>query len=295
MNLLKALHALLETRSVSRAAARLNVTQSAVSHALRRLREQFDDPILVRDGSEMVPTAMALRLQGPVTDLIAGAQSLFTIGNRFDPTKDARTFRLAMSDAMTIEALPAIVTAIRAEAPKVDLMVERGGPNYSCNLLTENQADAALGVIPRLPRDLRSVELYRDELVCIADRSNPFLVDGRLTFDAFLKCPHVTMAQNSDSGIELDEILKVMGVERRIAVTVPHYLAVPATIAGTDLVAHSRHKLLRMLSLPGDLVAMPIPVPFPVPDLVFTLAWHPRHDLDTAHGWLRTIICRALR
>jgi DNA-binding transcriptional LysR family regulator len=249
----------------------------------------------MRDGSQMVPTAVALRLQGPVTDLIAGAQSLLTIGNRFDPSTDARTFRLAMSDAMTIEALPAIVTAIRAEAPRVDLMVERGGPNYSCSLLTENRADAALGVIPHLPRDLRSVELYRDELVCIVDRANPFLVEGRLPFDAFLKCPHVTMAQNSDSGIELDEILKVMGVERRIAVTVPHYLAVPATIAGTDLVAHSRRKLLSMLRLTSELVAMPIPVPFPVPDLVFTLAWHPRHDLDAAHSWLRNIVCRSLQ
>jgi DNA-binding transcriptional LysR family regulator len=295
MNLLKALHALLETRSVSRAAIRLNVTQSAVSHSLRRLRAQFDDPLLVRDGSEMAPTTTALRLQGPVGDLIAGAQSLFTIGNRFEPTRDARAFRLAMSDAMTIEALPAIVAAIRSEAPRVDLKVERGGPNYSCSLLAEDQADAALGVIPKLPRDLRSAELYRDELVCIADRANPFLKKGRLTFEAFLKCPHVTMAQNSDSGIELDEILNVMGVQRRIALTVPHYLAIPATIAGTDLVAHSRRKLLRMLRLTSDLVAMPIPVPFPVPELVFTLAWHPRHDLDSAHLWLRQIICRALR
>ena len=213
----------------------------------------------------------------------------------FDPARDARTFRLAMSDAMTIEALPAIVAAVRAAAPFVNLVVERGGPTYSCNLLTDDQADAALGVIPRLPRDLRSLELYRDDLVCIADRSNRLLKKGRLTFEAFLQCPHVTMAQNSDSGIELDGILESMGLQRRIAVTVPHYLAIPATIAGTDLVAHSRRKLLLMLRRSKDLIAMPIPVPFPVPELVFTLAWHPRHDLDAAHVWLRNIICKAVR
>jgi DNA-binding transcriptional LysR family regulator len=294
LNLLKALHAILDTCSVSRAAAQLNITQSAASHALRRLRAQFDDPILVRDGNAMVPTATARRLQKPVADLVFGAQSLFTVGNRFDPARDRRQFRLAMSDAMTIEALPAIVAAVRTEAPAVDLVVERGGPNYSCALLASDQADAALGVIPRLPPDLRSRELYRDDLVCIADRSNRHLRRGRLSYAAFLRCPHVTMAQNSDSGIELDEILDAMGVRRRIAVTVPHYLAIPALIAGTDLIAHSRRKLLHMLRHAADLVALPIPVAVPVPELVFTLAWHPRHDLDAAHVWLRETICRAL-
>jgi DNA-binding transcriptional LysR family regulator len=295
LNLLKALHALLETHSVSKAAAQLNVTQPAVSHALKRLRDLFRDPLIVRQGAVMEPTATALQLKAPLAALIAGTQSLLTIANRFDPAKDARTFRLAMSDAMTVEALPKIVASVRARAPLVDLVVERGGPIQSCDLLINDRADAALGVIPQLPQMLRSQELYRDELVCIADRSNRFLKRGRLSPQAFLRCPHVTMAESSDSGIQLDDILKSMGLKRRIAVTVPHYLAIPAAVAGTDLVSHSRRKLLQMLRVTGNLVAMPVPVPFQVPELVFSLVWHPRHELDAAHVWLREVITNSLQ
>ena len=294
LNLLKVLNALLETCSVSLAASQLNLTQPAVSHALRRLRDLFDDPILVRHGSAMEPTATALRLRAPLADIVAETQSLLTVGNRFDPKADSRTFRLAMSDAMTIEALPKIVRTIRVEAPFVDILVERGGAVHSCDLLMQDRADAALGVIPVITGNLHSRELYRDTLICIADRSNRFLKRGRLSLDAFLSCPHVTMAQNSDSGLQIDDILQTMGLRRRIAVTVPDYLAIPATIAGTDLVAHSRRKLLEILSTTGDLVAVPIPVPFAVPELVFSLAWHPRCELDTAHAWLRALISRVL-
>jgi DNA-binding transcriptional LysR family regulator len=295
LNLLKVLDALLETHNVSRAAARLNVTQPAVSHALKRLRELFRDPLIVRRGAVMEPTAAALQLKAPLAAVIAGTQSLLTIAHRFDPARDTRTFRLAMSDAMTIEALPKIVASVRARAPLVDLVVERGGPIQSCDLLINDRTDVALGVIPKLPQALRSRELYRDDLVCIADRSNRFLKRGRLSLEAFLRCPHVTMGESSDSGIQLDDILKSMGLERRIALTVPHYLAIPATVVGTDLVSHSRRKLLHMMRATGSLVAMPVPVPFPVPDLVFSLVWHPRHELDAAHVWLREIISRSLQ
>ena len=103
------------------------------------------------------------------------------------------------------------------------------------------------------------------------------------------------MAQNSDSGIELDSILDSMGFQRHVSVSVPHYLAIPATIVGTDLVAHSRRKLLQMLTLGPELVAMPVPVPFPVPELVFSLVWHPRKELDAAQIWLRSIVHRSVK
>jgi DNA-binding transcriptional LysR family regulator len=295
LNLLKTLHALIETQSVSRTATQLNVTQPAVSHALRRLRDLFRDPLIVRKGAVMELTATALQLKYPLAALIAGTQSLLTIAKSFDPQTDAREFRLAMSDAMTIEALPKIVAAVRARAPLVDLTVERGGPVQSCKLLTNDQADVALGVIPQIPPTLQSSELYRDQLVCIADRGNRFIKRGRLSLEAFLDCPHVTMGEGSDSGIQLDDILKSMGLKRRIAVTVPHYLAIPAAVVGTDLVSHSRRKLLHVLRATGDLVAMPVPVPFPVPELVFSLVWHPRYQLDAAHVWLRKLISESVK
>ena len=169
-----------------------------------------------------------------------------------------------------------------------------GGPVHSCRLLLEEKADLVLGVFPAVPDGLRSEELYRDQLVCIADRANPRLKHGKLTLQAFLDCPHVTVSPSSDSGIQLDDILCAMGMKRRIVASVPHYLAIPSLISGTDLVAHSRRKLIDVFRSASNLVVMPVPVPFPVPELVFLQVWHPRADLDTSQIWLRDIVRRAI-
>ncbi|MDB5508158.1 MAG: hypothetical protein JWL93_627 [Hyphomicrobiales bacterium] len=294
-NLLKTLDALLETESVSRTAAKLNVTQSAVSHTLKRLREQFDDPLLVREGAVLRATARARTLREPLERAMSDIHALMTTMSAFDPATAARSFRLAMSDAMTVEGLPSIIRLVRREAPNVDLLVETGGPLNSIRLLLEDVADVALGVFPSVPDPLRPEELYRDQLVCIADGDNPKLRGGRLDFEAFLHSPHVTVAQSSDSGIQLDDILRAMGLSRRIVASVPHYLAIPSLISGTDLVAHSRRKLIEVFRSANRLAVMPVPVPFDVPDLVFMQVWHPRQDFDRGQIWLREIIRRALR
>ncbi|MDB5545261.1 MAG: hypothetical protein JWO64_2410, partial [Hyphomicrobiales bacterium] len=132
LNLLKALDALLRTESVSKSAQRLNVTQSAVSHALKRLRDIFGDPLLVRDGALMRATARAQALRAPLERAMGDIEALLTSVRGFDPASSQRVFRLAMSDAMTVEGLPSIVQLVRREAPNVDILVETGGPVHSC-------------------------------------------------------------------------------------------------------------------------------------------------------------------
>ncbi len=294
LNLLKVMDALLKTESVSKAAVLLNVTQPAVSHALRRLRDIFDDPLLIRHGTGLRASERALSLKAPLERAMSQCHALLNAASQFDPRESTRVFRLAMSDALTVEGLPRIVQLIRREAPNVDIVVETGGPVHSCQLLMDDKADLALGVFPSIPDALRSRELYRDQLVCIADRANPRLRKGRLSPRAYLDSPHVTVALSSDSGIQLDEILHSMGMNRRIVASVPHYLAIPSMIAGTDLVANSRRKLLDVFKSTSDLVLMPIPVPFVVPELVFTQVWHARQDLDRGQIWLRDTIDTAL-
>jgi DNA-binding transcriptional LysR family regulator len=294
LNLLKVMDALLRTQSVSRAATKLNVTQPAVSHALKRLRVIFNDPLLVRDGVGMRASAKALALKDSLQRAMSECYALLTSASLFDSGKSSRTFRLAMSDAMTVEGLPRIIQIVRRDAPNIDFVVETGGPVHSCSLLLEDKADLALGVFPSLPAGLRSRELYRDQLVCIADPNNPRLRKGRLSFAKFLDSPHVTVSPSSDSGIQLDEILNAMGMRRRIVASVPHYLAIPSLIAGTDLIAHSRRKLLNVFRAASDLVLLPVPVPFAVPDLVFSQVWHARQDLDRGQIWLRETVDRAL-
>jgi DNA-binding transcriptional LysR family regulator len=294
LNLLVTLDAVLNERSVSRAAVKLHVTQSAVSHALRRLREIFGDPLLTRKGSGMIPTQKGCSLQEPTRTLLAQARSILNQSQAFDASTSSRTFRLSMSDAMSVEALPLILQQLRRHAPGIDLAISTSGPRQSCEWVGADEVDLAIGVYPRLLPGLLSRELYRDTLVCVADRNNKRLKNGRLDLKAYMESPHVTVAPNSDTGIQLDEIMDAMGMQRRIAVVVPHYLSVPGLIQGTDIVAHTRRRLLSVFRNTADLAVFPPPVEVPVPELRFLQVWHVRHDRDVAHRWLRDLVLSAL-
>jgi DNA-binding transcriptional LysR family regulator len=294
LNLLVAFDALVTERSVSRAAQKLSVTQPAVSHALKRLRYLFKDDLLIRGPRGMQPTGRALSLHPGVQSVLADIRSIVSTGNVFDPTTTSRTFRLSMSDAMSVEALPFIVRRIRREAPNIDLVISTAGPQESCRWVLEDEIDLAIGVFPHVPKELRSRELYRDTLICIADKRNKRLTNGRMELKAYLDSPHVTVARNRDTGIQVDEILDSIGITRRIVVAVPHYLSVPSLIRGTDLVAHSRKRLLSVFRMSSDLVAFPVPLSMKVPELEFIQIWHKRYEGDPGHHWLRDLVFDAV-
>ena len=295
LNLLVVFDALVSERNVSRAAERLGVTQPAVSHALKRLRHVFKDDLMTRGPHGMQPTGRALSLYPAVQSVLADVQSIVSTGKVFDPATTSHTFRLSMSDAMSVEALPLIMRHIRREAPKIDLVISTSGPQDSCRRIADDEVDLAIGVFPHVPKELGSTALYRDELICIADKRNKRLKNGRMELEAYLDSPHVTVARNRDSGIQVDEILDLMGIPRRIVVAVPHYLSVPALIRGTDLVALSRKRLLSVFRMSSELVVFPVPLPMKVPDLEFIQIWHKRYERDPGHRWLRDMVLRAVQ
>lgn len=294
LNLLVAFDALVSERNVSRAAEKLGMTQSALSHALRRLRVVFGDPLLNRGPRGMEPTERALALRQPVNDALAGIHSILSSKIVFDPASEARTFRLSMSDAMSVEALPLIVRRLRKQAPNINLFVSTCGPRESCARIENDEVEMAIGVFPQLPKGLVDRELYRDKLVCVADKNHPSLKRGRMDEQAYLACPHVTVAPNLDSGVQLDDIFAAMGLFRRVVATVPHYLAVPALIRGTDLIANTRRRLVDVLRTSSGLVVFPVPVRMRVPELSFRQIWHRRYDGDAGHRWLRDLILDAV-
>jgi DNA-binding transcriptional LysR family regulator len=295
LNLLVSFDALVSERNVSRAAEKLGMTQSALSHALKRLRVTFGDPLMRRGPRGMEPTERALSLRQPVKDVLADIHSIISTKIGFDPTTTRRTFKLSMSDAMSVEALPLIVRLLRKQAPNVDLLVTTSGPRDACARIDDDDVEMAIGVFPHLPAGLLDRELYRDNLVCVADKDHPLLKRGRMDEKSYLACPHVTVAPNLDSGIQLDDIFAAMGLVRRVVATVPHYLAVPALIRGTDLVASTRRRLVKVLRTSSGLVVFPIPVTMRVPELSFRQIWHRRYDGDAGHRWLRDLILSAVR
>lgn len=295
LNLLVAFDVLMSECSVSRAAQKLGVTQPAVSHALKRLRYLLSDELLVRGPRGMQPTPRALALHPMVQGVLADVHSILSTTTTFDPAVTQRIFRLSMSDAMSVEALPQIIQRIRREAPQIDLVISTSGPQESCQRIADDKIDLAIGVFPHVPKELLTRELYRDTLICVADKRNKKLKNGRLDLKSYLESPHVTVAPNRDTGIQLDEILDSMGIPRRIVAAVPHYLSVPALIRGTDLVAHTRRRLLSVFRTTADLVVFPVPLPMKVPELEFIEIWHKRYDGDPGHRWLRDLVLDAVR
>lgn len=294
LNLLVSLEALISEQNVSRAAAKLGMTQSALSHALKRLRGLFGDPLLRRGPSGMEPTDRAMALRDPVKNVLAEIHSIVSTRIVFDPAKTVRTFKLSMSDAMNVEALPAIVQALRKSAPHIDLIVNTSGPREACLRILQDEVELAVGVFPHVPAEMMRRELYRDLLVCIADKKNPQLKNGRMDEKSYLAAPHVTVAPNMDSGVQLDDIFTAMGYSRRVVVTVPHYTAIPGLVGGTDLVAHTRRRLLNVMRTSRNLIVFPIPAPFRVPELCFEQIWHPRYERDAGHRWLRDLVLEAV-
>jgi DNA-binding transcriptional LysR family regulator len=294
LNLLVSLDMLIAERNVSRAAEKLGMTQSALSHGLKRLRIVFGDPLLRRGPRGMEPTERALTLREPIKAVLAEIHSIVSTRIIFDPATTRRTFKLSMSDAMSFEALPPILRALREKAPNIDLLVTTSGPTETCARILNDEIELAIGVFPHVPPEIARSELYRDVLVCVADGNNPRLKRGRMDERSYLASPHVTVAPNLDSGVQIDEIFQAMGFARRIVATVPHYTAIPELVRGTDLVAHTRRRLVSALRASANLIVFPIPASFPVPDLYFEQIWHPRYERDAGHKWLRGLISDAV-
>lgn len=289
LNLLLTLHALLAEQHVSRAALRLHRSQPAVSHALAQLREIFADPLLVRRGGRLQPTARALELAQPLQEALQQLDALLGRPG-FDPARARRSFRLAMSDYGARVVLPRLMQGLRRDAPEVDLVVTQGSREAMLSQLFDGEIDLALGVFPTLAAPLRAETLFEERFACLADRDS---VPGRggLTLAQWLARPHVLVAVRPGADNEIDLALSALGEQRRVALALPHWTAATEVIAGTDLVLTvARRSLEGQLSLRGLRCFEP---PLPIRAFSFQQAWHERREGDAAHRWLRGRVMQA--
>ncbi|WP_168197876.1 LysR family transcriptional regulator [Pseudolabrys sp. FHR47] len=295
LNLLTTFEELMTQRSVSHVAERLGVTQPAISHSLNKLRLLFGDQLLVRGPGGMQPTARAIALYPQVREALASIHSLLSTTILFDPAHSERTFRISMTDAVIVEALPFIIRRIRQSAPNINLTITASVAQDDTQRLNDDKVDLAIGVFPHVEANLISRELYRDTIVCIADKNNKLLKNGRLDLSSYLSSPHITVGPDHDTGLQLDVLMNSLGIGRRIVAAVPHFLSVQSLIGGTDLVAHTRRRLLSIFRTTNDLAIFPVPLPMKVPDLEFVQLWHRRYDGDPGHRWLRDMVLEAIR
>jgi DNA-binding transcriptional LysR family regulator len=286
LNLLLALHALLIEKHVTRASVRLHRSQPAVSHALAQLRAHFNDPLLVRHDGQMNLTARAQSLLKPLQDALNSLNGLLGAAD-FDPSVAKRRFRLSLSDYASRIILPSLMAHIRKEAPGVDLAISQASRETMVGQLLDGELDLALGIFPEVPAEIETQELFHESFVSIADRSM-LPAQGGLSLNDWLARPHVMVAMRPDATDEIERALSSQGLERRIALALPHWSAAVEVVAGTDLILTVAKRAVGSLKQLKTL--RQFEPPFSIPTFSYQQAWHTRKEGDPAHRWLRQAV-----
>jgi DNA-binding transcriptional LysR family regulator len=293
LNLLVAFDALMEHRNVTRAARAVNLSQPAMSNALSRLRDLFADELLVRSPAGMRPTPRALEAHDAVRNVLAAIDGVFDTSHRFDPAKDARTFRVAMAEDPSLFLLPTLTRRIAGMAPRIEIDVVSTSILPGVELVQAGEVEACVAMTPKnLPKELRFTPVFRERLVAVVRQDHPVAkgakTDAKIALKDFLAYPHVSLRPSVNAPRRVDDALAKIGKERVVAVTVPHFMVLLYLLPGTDMIACVAEKLARRVAPQIGLVLMEMPVRVPAYDVC--LVWHRRFDQDRGHMWLRETI-----
>lgn len=290
LNLLRALDVLLDERHVTRAAARLQLTQPAASAALARLREALADPLLARGKGGLVLTPRALELAPRVRALLQEAEALVARPQRFAAATSAHRFALAATDYVQILLEPWLAQ-LAQEAPQVDLALLAVDSERLAVRMERGEVDLAVLNLQRTPPGLRSRTALTERFVVIGRKDHPRLRHA-LTPQAFCALEHVLVSPRGGSfSGPTDEALAARGLKRRVRLSVQGFGQVPALVAASDLIAVYPERLAARCADRLRIVAPPVPIP----GFTMVAAWHERAQHDPAHQWLRESVHAALR
>lgn len=292
LNLLVVLQILLETRSTTRAAQRLGKTQSAISHALRRLREMLQDPLLVRDGVGLVPTDRAVALEGPLNQFLEGARALVFDQPVFEPAQASGVLSLCASEYVLQTFLPALLGRLRREAPRLDLRCKP--PRTSEEIaeqLMRGEVDVAF-FVGQAPPHLRVRRLFVDRFVSMVCADHPHK-GASIGLEGFAAYPHIVTSPVGEGRGAFSVFLASQGCERRVALTVPQFFIGPQLLTGTDYVLTLPARLAAPLAVRGGHRLLELD--FSAPSLEVWMGWHDKRHRSLAHRWFRQAIAASLQ
>lgn len=293
LNLLVYLDALLTERSVTRAARRLGITQSAMSHNLRQLRDIFGDPLLVRGKGGMSPTPRAEELAVPLRSGLQFLRRTLDGEPAFDPAASSRRFVVAAGDAAAMLMLPKLLERLREAGPNIDLdIVPFDSRRYATQLETGEVDVAVSAYFPDAPA-VRMRKLRPESFVCVVREGHP-CVGESLDLATWAKLPHVLVSPQGHGGPGVvDRVLAEHDLERRVAVRIRYFLAAPLLVARTDLVLTVVRSLAELFadSVPVRLLEPPVELP----TFSTGIGWHERVHKDPANRWIRDQLAHALR
>lgn len=290
LNLLVVLEAIYSEGGLTRAAARLNVTQPAISYSLGRLRELLGDPLFVREGHAMTPTPFTRNMIEPLRRALRSVETVLSDLDRFEPPTAERRFTLGCRDALESRVLPRLMSRITQAAPNVELATVQFSRREVKADLFSGRLDVVTDVILPKSRHIRHLPLSSDRLAVVARRNHP-AINGEMSLKAYLEQDHILVSSRpSGPGVE-DFELGRRGMQRRVVLRCQHYFAALRVVAETDLMVTMPQRLARIVS--QEFSHQILPFPMEMPQHEHYLIWHENMDEDPANRWLREQIIQA--
>lgn len=297
LNLLVSLQVLLEERSVTRAARRVGITQSAMSHRLDKLRGSFEDPLFVATATGLAPTPMLEGLAGELEEALQHLEVVLRRPTPFDARTAQRRFVVSGGDAIELAALPHVLRRLRDEAPGVQIASVPRGRHIADQL---RRGDVHLAIAPgggSVPGveiagpGLQQRQMAKEGFRVVVRHDHP-VIGKRLTLKRYLEVGHVLVSPTGKSGGVVDAVLARRGLSRTVVAQVSHFISAPFLVAKTDLVLTCPAALAEAASEYAPLRTFAPPVPLPQ-TLIYGY-WHGRFQHDPAHEWLRSFVASVI-
>ncbi len=288
LNLLRTLDALWRHRHLGRAADALGVSQPALSHSLKRLREQLGDALFVKTHSGMQPSTRAVELAPVVEALLSHVREKILVAPEFDARVSTRTFTIAMTDVGELTFLPLLLSQLAEVAPEVDLVTVSMSPRDLNGALQRSEVDLVVGYFPDLAgTDIFQQRLFTHGFACLVSSSSP-AARQTLTKERFSELSHAVVHTESRTSDLVEQYLRDNGIKRRELLKCPHFLSIPHVVASTNLIVTVSQSIADVVANDPRLTALPAPHPFPKYDV--KQHWHRCQHDDPGNRWLRALI-----
>jgi DNA-binding transcriptional LysR family regulator len=283
LNLLVVLHTLLLERSVSKTAERLHLSQPATSAALNRLRKALNDPILVRDGLQMVPTPRAEQLAEPIQAILKEIEQTLAAPQPFDPSTIDRTFKVATNDYGTFVLVPMLMQRLGSIAPGIDLEIWEIAQDVEASL-RQGKVDLVVADAWTLRHCKCTETLFSETFTCLVRQNHP-RIHTQLTLEDYVKENHALVSSRGRVTGNVDAALSQRSLQRRVGLTLPHVLSVPAAIASTDLIVTLATRIAKHFAT--DYALKTFMPPISLDSFEIAMAWSSRMSNDMAIQWLQ--------
>ncbi|MXN75370.1 LysR family transcriptional regulator [Burkholderia sp. 4701] len=288
LNLLQVFLAIVEEQSLTKAGARLALSQPAMSYSLARLRALFDDPLFVRTRHGMQPTPISQELAVIVARALETVREALRYAERFDPAFSTRAFRLSLSDAGEMAYLPSICEEVNRLAPKIKIVVQPMPVGEIEDALRARRLDFAIGNLPELTARTRHQVLFEESYVCMMRRRVQGPARPAISLAEFAGASHVLVRSIEHSHHALDDALRTKGVARNIGLEIPHFVALPRVLTVTDFVATLPRRLAQLFAKDGEFDIYELPVA--IAPVGVTMHWHEHFHEDEGIAWMRQLL-----